>query len=700
MHLRQRNFGYSMKNIPIANNINYQKKMMEKTESFVRRLRWSALAYDMQHSDSDTRNYSGENYGFKTTCVPPKNEFLTGFENDIYSLVKSIEFRKKDNEFLSKMKNDIKEVVESDKVFIFADKTSNLYELDAKSYEKVLCDNISKGYKKSKDDIASKIDQEAKTIVNDLDLGNRVDSFAKRNAFITLKDHKENFQNKLPCRLINPARSEIGKISRQILQHHNSIVRKKIGVQQWRDTSAVVDWFKNIENKNECTFLKFDIVDFYPSITKKTLMDSLTFAKKFTAITPKEVDIVLHARKSILFNKDDTWTKKGNSSLFDVTMGSYDSSEIAELVGLLLLYELEERFGKGKIGLYRDDGLGLLPPVGPATERARKDLFKIFNRRDFKITASTNLLVTDFLDVTFNLTQSKYYPYRKDNSSILYIDAKSNHPPSIIKEIPSMVSKRLSSLSCNENEFDLAKPDYEEALKRSGFSGGLKYTIHPKKKRPRKRKIIWYNPPYNANVKTKIGQRFLAMIRKHFPHNHKYYSIFNKNTLKLSYSCMENVETIIKRHNAKVLKSENIPDFDDKCNCRNDCPMPGNCRAKCIVYKAEVTSENSDKKVYYGSCEPEFKIRYRNHKKSFLHERYKNDTELSKYLWTLKQQNKQYQIAWSVHDRAPSYQCGSYKCMLCTSEKLAIVLDEDPSRVLNNRSDLVKWCPHRKKHHL
>ena len=446
--------------------------------------------------------------------------------------------------------------------------------------------------------------------------------------------------------------------------------------------------------------LKFDIVDFYPSITKKTLMESLTFAKKFTTITPKEVDIVLHARKSILFNKDDTWTKKGNSSLFDVTMGSYDSSEIAELVGLLLLYELEERFGKGKIGLYRDDGLGLLPPVGPATERARKDLFKIFKRRDLKITASTNLLVTDFLDVTFNLTQSKYYPYRKDNNSILYIDAKSNHPPSIIREIPSMVSKRLSSLSCNEHEFNLAKPDYTEALKRSGFSEGLKYTTHPKKKRSRKRKIIWFNPPYNANVKTKIGQRFLAMIRKHFPHNHKYHSIFNKNTLKLSYSCMENVETIIKRHNAKVLKSETIPDSEKKCNCRDECPMPGNCRSKCIVYKAEVTSENTDKKVYYGSCEPEFKVRYRNHNKSFNHERYKNETELSKYIWTLKHQNKQYHIAWSVHDRAPSYQCGSYKCMLCTSEKLAIVLDEDPSRVLNNRSDLVKWCLHRKKHQL
>ena len=130
------------------------------------------------------------------------------------------------------------------------------------------------------------------------------------------------------------------------------------------------------------------------------------------------------------------------------------------------------------------------------------------------------------------------------------------------------------------------------------FGDSLIYILS--RSRSRKRKIIWFNPPYNANVKTKIGQRFLAMIRKHFPHNHKYHSIFNKNTLKLSYSCMENVETIIKRHNAKVLKSGSIPVSEKKCNCRDECSMPGNCRSKCIVYKAEVTSENTDKKVYYG----------------------------------------------------------------------------------------------------
>ena len=49
-----------------------------------------------------------------------------------------------------------------------------------------------------------------------------------------------------------------------------------------------------------------------------------------------------------------------------------------------------------------------------------------------QVTSSTNLTVTDFLDVTFSLKDSKYYPYRKENNSLLYVNARSNHTPSII----------------------------------------------------------------------------------------------------------------------------------------------------------------------------------------------------------------------------------------------------------------------------
>ena len=60
-----------------------------------------------------------------------------------------------------------------------------------------------------------------------------------------------------------------------------------------------------------------------------------------------------------------------------------------------------------------------------------------------------NLFETGFLDVTFNLVVEKYLPYRKPNGDPLYINAKSNHPPTIIKDLPKMINKRLSDLSCN-----------------------------------------------------------------------------------------------------------------------------------------------------------------------------------------------------------------------------------------------------------
>jgi len=59
----------------------------------------------------------------------------------------------------------------------------------------------------------------------------------------------------------------------------------------------------------------------------------------------------------------------------------------------------------------------------------------------------------------------------------------------------------------------------------------------------RKRNIIWYNLPFNSSVKT-----FLNIISKHFPQQHKYHNLFNKNNIKVSYSCMENMGAILSKH--------------------------------------------------------------------------------------------------------------------------------------------------------
>ena len=169
-------------------------------------------------------------------------------------------------------------------------------------------------------------------------------------------------------------------------------------------------------------------------------------------------------------------------------MGSYDGSELCELVGL-----------------YRDDGLSYFENIpGPDSGKIKKKLFKIFKINGLNTTAEFNLIVIDSLDVTFDLKSASYYPYRKPNNELLYINKHSNHPPSIINQIPSMISNRISQKSCDENHFDKAAPDYNIALKNSGFNGNVTYI--PFKRQTCKRQIIWFISPYSANVKTNVGK--------------------------------------------------------------------------------------------------------------------------------------------------------------------------------------------------
>ena len=92
---------------------------------------------------------------------------------------------------------------------------------------------------------------------------------------------------------------------------------------QWQNTQAVITWFKSIENKRSSSFIKFDIVNFYPSITKELLTKSIHYAKSITTIEEEVIATIFHARKSLLFDKTSTWVKKDNPD-FDVTMGSVD----------------------------------------------------------------------------------------------------------------------------------------------------------------------------------------------------------------------------------------------------------------------------------------------------------------------------------------------------------------------------------------
>ena len=107
------------------------------------------------------------------------------------------------------------------------------------------------------------------------------------------------------------------------------------------------------------TFTVFDIQEFYPSITEKRLKDAVLFAQTHVNISQKDIEVIFHCHRSLLFHNSKPWIKKDSNGDFDVTMGSYAGAEICELAGLFMLNELSKKFDKDDIGLFRNDGLSL-----------------------------------------------------------------------------------------------------------------------------------------------------------------------------------------------------------------------------------------------------------------------------------------------------------------------------------------------------
>ena len=231
-----------------------------------------------------------------------------------------MKFRQPYNKFKSKLKSDILKIKASKNVLVFAHKTSNIYELSPQDPEKMLKESITKIYKKAPQKLEQSIDLEAKHIDNEFDISDRIECLANQQAFITLKDHKEYFNSNPKCRLLNPTKSELGKVSKFILEKINKNLKDILILNQWKNTNDVLEWFNNISDKRNCAFIQLDIAEFYPSITEKILKNALSFAKQHTEINKNETRTINHCRKSLLFHQNEAWKKKSSYSCFDVTI--------------------------------------------------------------------------------------------------------------------------------------------------------------------------------------------------------------------------------------------------------------------------------------------------------------------------------------------------------------------------------------------
>ena len=273
---------YSLKNIPTVSLFTYQKMLTARIEEFLSRMRWKLFWYRQDQVNQQKVN----TYGFKSSNYPPTMFELKPFEEEVMEMIQKIQMRTYPmNPLQQQMRNDIKKINDCEEVIVQADKTSNLYLIKPDSYSKHLADSITKEYKRNSPTTMEKIDEEAASIASKLELDDRIEAMAKRPAYLTLKDHKEDFPARLSFRLINPCKSNIGKISKSILDRVNMEIKTATGLQQWKSTGETLTWFRKLEKRNT-KWLKFDIDSFFPSITKDLLARAFMFALISTASTP------------------------------------------------------------------------------------------------------------------------------------------------------------------------------------------------------------------------------------------------------------------------------------------------------------------------------------------------------------------------------------------------------------------------------
>ena len=130
----------------------------------------------------------------------------------------------------------------------------------------------------------------------------------------------------------------------------------------------------------------------------------------------------------------------------------------------------------------------------------------------------------------------------------------------------------------------------------------------------------------------------------------------------------------------------------------NPCPLNGECLKQGLIYQATVIrKDNNKKETYIGLTDNTFKTRYNGHTCSFRNNSKRNATTLSQYIWTLKDNNIEYDLNWKIIDRGKSYTTSNKTCNLCIKEKYYIIC-KPAMATLNVRNELSSECRHRKKH--
>ena len=206
-------------------------------------MRWKAFYFEQSDTHKNSKNIY---YGLTSDKTPAPMKLLELFVKDLFKIVEKIKVRKINCEFQDKLNSDIKGIKSSRKTLTSADKIPNFYKITKEKYEQLLHNSITKRYKKANSNITKTINEQGKKIANKKSILDRIKVNGKEECLILLKDHKPNLENNATARLINQAKSEIGTISKMILENINKELRSKLQLHQWNNTVVIngVFWRK------------------------------------------------------------------------------------------------------------------------------------------------------------------------------------------------------------------------------------------------------------------------------------------------------------------------------------------------------------------------------------------------------------------------------------------------------------------------
>ena len=158
----------------------------------------------------------------------------------------------------------------------------------------------------------------------------------------------------------------------------------------------------------------------------------------------------------------------------------------------------------------------------------------------------------------------------------------------------------------------------------------------------------------------------------------------------------------ISRHNSKILREEdkNQEKPPPKCNCqiskKDQCPIPGACNQKGVIYQAKVTSQGGKNTQTYVGLAKDFKARYSKHKTSLENPSPDNSTTLSTYFLKEEAAGNNPSLSWKfLKTNIPAFNPVTGTCRLCLSEKYHILFKPECA-TLNSRSEIFTSCRHKK----